>query len=1313
MEYLLRTFFYRDEQQASTENNAMAETVKLTINGQQYEVDPATPPSTRLVDFLHEKHLSGTHVTCYQGGCGACTVVASFADPDTGTKNTHSINSCLAPLLGCNDWEITTVEGLGNRHDGYHVIQERLAEYSGTQCGYCSPGMVMNMYGLTQSNSSWSPSEVEQHLDGNLCRCTGYRPILDAFKSITVQDIEDSHVVRCPNTGQACRGRCAAEKVKVPLSNKKPVTTQVQANGVVWHQPASLQDLYGILAGLTEGTSYRFVCGDTAQAVYYSGSFDVYIYTRHIPELSRVAQAEDGVVFGANVSISRVMEELETVSEGRSGYDYAKELVKNWHRVASTSVRNLGSWAGNLGMKLTHREFPSDIFINLLGAGAVITTALPNGSTSTHTLEELLELDLQKERRVILEMRLPPMADNVKFRVFKVMGRTTNTHAFVNAAMTFNVDEASAHTVIGKPLIVYGGINPTFVRASATEAALEGKSLEDEGVLQAAMQALANEVKPDNLPQDPAPEYRLSVAQTLLYKMVLGIVGDAAAATVTSGATDLERPLSSGQQTYDQNTETWPLGKPIPKLEARMQCAGEAEYVNTMAAASEELFGMFVTATQANAHIASVDPSAALAMPDVVAFVGVDDIKGVNNIMAFAWPTPQPLFPKDRVSYYGQPIGLVVTKNRGAAYGAREAVKVTYDDIQPPVLTIEEALQKPPIKDDPFVQGDVQAGFAASTHIFEGAMSRDGQYHFHMESQSCLVVPTDIGMDVYASTQWASETQRAIGQVLGIADNTINVTVKRLGGAFGAKIDQCNIVTTAAAVAAQKVRKPVRVALDLDANMTIIGWREPYLCTYKVGVDDAGVLQAIQATLTCDSGYVAVDSSSSGAVMVMPSCYSCPNWEVTPQVVLTNTACNTWCRTPGTVEGIIFMENILEHVAEELSMDPLELRRKNLMPDGGTRPLNKGMIRLRSLIAGREAKWLPDSLTVPRNLISGMIDQILTSADVEHRKQLVAEFNQKNLWKKRGLSVMPMLWPYAVPMKAPFNAMVSVNARDGTVVVSHGGTELGQGINTKVAQCAAYELGIPLDMVAVRPSNTHVNANSDVTGGSQGSDVACFSVSQACKKLRSRLDAAKEDLGLTDASWPEIVLAAFNKGVDICERYVNGWDEVKPYPVFGVACTEVELDVLTGQFLVLRTDILEDAGKSISPLVDVGQVEGAYVMGQGLFTVEKPLFDSATGRKVTDGTWYYTPPAAQDIPVDFRVSLLHDAPNPVGVQSSKVTGEPALCLAFAVVMALRQAVASARRDAGVTSWFQMDTPLTVDNLQRLCLVESSRLVVNV
>ncbi|KAK7074021.1 hypothetical protein SK128_004963 [Halocaridina rubra] len=740
---------------------------------------------------------------------------------------------------------------------------------------------------------------------------------------------------------------------------------------------------------------------------------------------------------------------------------------------------------------------------------------------------------------------------------------------------------------------------------------------------------------------------------------------------------------------------------------------GEAEYAVQAPTLPGELFGMFVTSTQANARIVSIDPTDALALPGVVAFVGKEDIQGKNDILSMEWPlSTEPLFPEERVSYYGQPLGLILTEGRDYAYAAVAAVKVTYDDIQPPVLSIDEALQSPlPDGQFPaFVQGDVQAGFATSTNIIEGAMGRDGQFHFAMETQVCIATPTDEGYDIVAGTQYAAETQRAVGQVLGIPDNRVNVTVKRIGGGFGSKISRCNIVATAAALGAQKTRRRVRLSLDYGDNMSIMGWREPYMCTYKVGVDDAGILQAVQATMTCDAGYIGVDISVGSAVQCIVSCYTCPNWEVTPQHVFTNTANNTWCRTPGTFEGIIFMENIMDHVAIALGMDPLEFRRKNLMPDGATRPVNEHMMRLRCAMAGNMAPTIPKEVTIPKNLINDMIDQIMISADVEARKQAVEAFNQANKWKKRGIAIMPQSWPHTVPASYPFNAMVSINVRDGTVTVSHGGTEMGQGINTKIAQCAAYELGIPLEMIAVKGSNTHTNANSQCTGGSLGSDIASYNVSIACRNLKQRLDDYKDTIGMPDISWPNLITLAYFNGIDICERYVNKNNEVKSYGVFGVAVTEVEVDVLTGQYMVLRTDILEDAGRSISPLVDIGQVEGAFIMGQGLFTTEKPMYDLVTGRKITNTTWYYKPPQAMDIPVDFRVTLLNNSPNPVGVQASKVTAEPPVCLSFSVVMALRQAITSARADGGTTGWFQIDTPMTVEKVQRLCLVDSSRLV---
>lgn len=1283
----------------------------LTINGKQYEVGDASP-TTRLASFLRDQGLLGTRTTCYSGVCGACTVVATVTDPNTGASRTMTINACLVPVLACVGWELTTIEGLGNKYDGYHAIEKRLTEYSGTQCGWCTPGMVMNMYGLSQSKAQWTSEEVEHQLDGTMCRCTGYRPILEAFKSITPTDIEDAHKTRCSSAGKECCRKKQQERKAAKKQQRVPRSLQLKAS--TWHQPTTLQELLDILGGLPDGTSYTLVCGNTAQALY-GGSYTEYIYTGDIPEMSVVQPSTEALVFGANVSITRLMEQFASASASLAGFSYVSQLAETWKYLANTSVRNLGSWAGNLATKVNHPDFPSDLFVGLLAAGAIVTTVSTDGSSSQHTLEQLLALDLVGSRQVILELRLPPLGDDVIFRTIKVRPRTTTALADVTAGFRLRVDTAAAHTVLDTPVIVYGGISPTFVRATATEATLAGKSLEDEAVLQEALAALASEVVPDSQPAGTTPEYKVSLTQTLLYRTVLGILGDAASSAVLSGGSDLQRPVSSAQQIFPPNADTWPVGEPVPKIEAPIQCSGEAEYTQQFPALPGELYGLFVTSTQANAHIASIDASAALAISGVVAFVSAADIPGVNNLLSFAAfsgpDTTQPVFASDRVGYYGQPLGLIVATGRSAAYAGRAAVQVTYDDIQPPVLTVQEALAQPlpPNQYSPVVVGDVAAGFAASTHIIEGAMERGGQFHFHMETQVTVVNPTDIGFDVHSSSQWLSETQQAIAQVLGIPDNKVNVSCKRLGGAFGAKIDQCNIVSTAAAVAAYKTRQPVRLQLSLSDNMTIIGGREPYFCTYKVGVDDAGVLQAIQATLTADSGYLGVDVSSPGAVVTLPSCYACPNWELTPQYVLTNTPITTWCRTPGTVEGITFMENMMDHVAAQLGLDPLEVRQKNLMPDGSTRHINKQVIQIRSRMAIKDLEDVPEKVTIPRNLISDMITQLLTTAEVEQRSAEVAQFNQDNLWKKRGLHVTPMLWPYMVSPVYPFSVLVTLSARDGSVTITHGGAEMGQGLNTKVAQVAAYELGIPLNTINFLPSNTHSNANSSVTGGSLGSDICSYCVGEACKMIKARLDAYQIEAGLVDPTWQKLVSDAYFSGVDISERYVNGSGEVESYAVFGVACSEVELDVLTGQFLVKRTDILEDAGRALSPLVDIGQVEGAFVMGQGLFTTEKVVFDATSGKRLTDSVWTYHLPYALDIPADFRVTLLQDAPNPVGVQSSKVTSEPPLCLSYSVLAALRQAVTSARQDAGTTGWFQMDTPMTTESLQQLCLVDAARL----
>ncbi|KAK7074023.1 hypothetical protein SK128_004965 [Halocaridina rubra] len=412
----------------------MGEVPTIRINGKDYELGPDIGEDERLVNFLFDKNLKGTHTTCFEGGCGACIVVASVPDPVTGSMETYSVNSCLVPVLSCAGWEVTTIEGLGNSLDGFHVVQDRLAEYSGTQCGYCSPGMVMNMYGLTQNNPAWTASDVEKSLDANICRCTGYRPILEAFKSITTKDIEDSHLSKCAKAGKGSGCPCAQKsnsdktKPKGCCKQTKSPRGMLPASAKAY-QPTSLTELYSIIAALPPEDGYSLIVGNTAQAVVggdYTSKATIYI--RNIPELSQVTQTTENVGFGACISISRMMKEMKQMSSS-SGYAYLDHLADTWQHVAGTSVRNLGSWAGNLAVRSTHLDFPSDLFTHLVTAGATITVGTTDGSTTTHSVEELIGMDLVTNRKVILHITFPKMADNVIFRVFKVCARATNSHA--------------------------------------------------------------------------------------------------------------------------------------------------------------------------------------------------------------------------------------------------------------------------------------------------------------------------------------------------------------------------------------------------------------------------------------------------------------------------------------------------------------------------------------------------------------------------------------------------------------------------------------------------------------------------------------------------------------------------------------------------------------------------------------------------------------------------------------------------------------------------------------------------------------------
>lgn len=363
--------------------------------------------------------------------------------------------------------------------------------------------------------------------------------------------------------------------------------------------------------------------------------------------------------------------------------------------------------------------------------------------------------------------------------------------------------------------------------------------------------------------------------------------------------------------------------------------------------------------------------------------------------------------------------------------------------------------------------------------------------------------------------------------------------------------------------------------------------------------------------------------------------------------------------------GIAMTETALEHIAFACRIDPADARLVNL------RPGNK-MIQL-----------------LPR---------FLAKTEYRKRREEIDQFNAQNRWRKRGLGLALMEFPLNVSIAVGYPTTVAIYHTDGSVVITHGGIEIGQGINTKVAQVAAYILKIPLDRVRVESSNTIAGANAFVTANSMSSELVGHAVRKACNTLNQRLEPVKAQLG-PRATWEQVVEAAFTQSISMIasEAYKTG--EQANYGVFGLSLSELELDILTGNHLIRRVDILEDAGESLSPQIDVGQVEGAFTMGLGYYLTELLVYDRQTGRLLTNRTWNYHPPGAKDIPIDFRIELLQKSPNPVGFLRSKTTGEPAFCLAVGVLFAMQHAIQSARKDAGLPrEWVRLGAPTTPETV---------------
>ena len=730
-----------------------------------------------------------------------------------------------------------------------------------------------------------------------------------------------------------------------------------------------------------------------------------------------------------------------------------------------------------------------------------------------------------------------------------------------------------------------------------------------------------------------------------------------------------------------------------PHESAHLHVSGRATYTDDIPLVAGTLHAALGMSTKAHAKIVSIDFEAVRATPGVVAVFTADDIPGKNDCGPIVHGD-DPVLADGVVQYVGQPIFLVVATSHDVARLAARRARIVYEDL-PAVLTAQAARAAAQYVIPPMTleRGDAGAKIAQAPRKARGELTLGGQEQFYLEGQIAYAVPKDDdGMHVWCSTQHPTEMQHHVAHVLGVASHNVLIECRRMGGGFGGKESQSALFACCAALAAWKLLCPVKLRPDRDDDMMITGKRHDFHYTYEVGYAEDGTIEGVSVDMTSRCGFSA---DLSGPVMTRAVChfdnaYWLPDVSIAGFCGKTNTQSNTAFRGFGGPQGAFAIEYIMDNIARTLRLDPLDVRRRNLY---GT----------------TERNVTPYGQTIEDNVIHALIDELVESSDYRRRREAARAFNSTSPVLKKGIALTPVKFGIAFNV-THFNqagALVHIYT-DGSVLVNHGGTEMGQGLNTKVAQVVAHELGIAFSRVRVTATDTSKVANTSATAASTGSDLNGKAAQDAARQLRERLAAfalanyapqgsalAAHDVvfaddgvsvGGTAIPFGELVAKAYLARVQLWSDgfYATPklhWDQAKLqgrpffYYSYGAAVSEVVVDTLTGEMRVLRADALHDVGASLNPALDIGQIEGGFIQGMGWLTSEELWWDDG-GKLMTHAPSTYKIPTVNDCPPDLRVRLFDNRNAEDSIHRSKAVGEPPLLLPFSVFFAIRDAVAS-------------------------------------
>ncbi|XP_008831690.1 aldehyde oxidase 2 [Nannospalax galili] len=1307
------------------------------VNGRKVTERNVDPEETLLAFLRKNLRLTGAKYACGTGGCGACTVMLSKHDLVSKKIRHFSVTACLVPLCSLHGAAVTTVEGVGSIKTRIHPVQERIAKIHGTQCGFCTPGMVMSMYTLLRNHPQPLEEQLMEALGGNLCRCTGYRPILESGRTFCMESVgcQQKGTGKCcldqrendslGGRSDICTELFAKEEFQ-PLDptqelifppellrmaeNPEKQTLTFHGERVTWISPGILQNLLALKA---KHPKAPLILGNTSlgPAMKTQGHFyPILLSPARIPELSMVTKTSDGLTIGAGCSLAQVKDILaESISElPEEKTETYRALLKHLRSLAGQQIQNMASLGGHIISRHCYSDLNPILSVGNTALNLLSEDDMRQIPLDEHFLAGLASSDLKPEE-ILGSVHIPHSQKWEFVSAFRQAQCHQNALPDVSAGMRVLFKKGT--DTIEELSIAYGGVGPATISAHIACQQLLGRRW-NELMLDEACRWLLDEVSLSGSAPGGKVEFKRTLLVSFLFKFYLEVLQKLKAQVklplvptdnrsypeiadrFLSALEDFQVTLPQGLQMYQRVDSHQPprdaVGRPIMHLSGLKHATGEAIFCDDIPRVDKELFMALVTSTRAHAKIISIDSSEVLELPGVVDVITAEDIQGTNNT------EDEKLLALDEVLCVGQVICAVVAETDVQAKRATGKIKITYEDLKPVIFTIEDA-----VKHNSFLcpekkleQGNIEEAFENVDQIVEGEVHVGGQEHFYMETQRVLVIPKteDKELDIYVSTQDPAHVQKMVSSTLNIPINRITCHVKRVGGGFGGKVGRPAVFAAIAAVGAVKTGHPIRLVLDREDDMLITGGRHPLFGKYKVGFMNNGRIKALDINCYINGGCTLDDSELviEFLILKLENAYKIRNLRFRGRACMTNLPSNTAFRGFGFPQGTLVTESCITAVAAKCGLPPEMIREKNMY-----KTVDKTIYK---------QAFSPETLIRCWN-------ECLDKSSFQSRRMQVEEFNKQNYWKKRGIAIIPMKFSVGFATTSYHQAAALVHIyTDGSVLVTHGGNELGQGIHTKMLQVASHELKIPMSYMHICETSTATVPNTIATAASIGADVNGRAVQNACQILLKRLEPIIKKN--PEGTWEDWIKAAFEQRISLSATgYFRGykafmdWEKGEgdpfPYYVYGAACSEIEIDCLTGAHKKIRTDIVMDACCSLNPAIDIGQIEGAFVQGMGLYTTEELQY-SPEGVLYSRSPEEYKIPGITDVPEQFNVSLLPSSQTPLTIYSSKGLGESGMFLGSSVFFAIADAVAAARRERNLAEDFMVKSPATPERVRMAC-----------